>query len=78
MQKFVMPDGRITQGTTTIELDAELQMATGTLSVKSWPNHTPIGSNSRKVNGFSISDSHLSELSDYGSYDGAERRKRLN
>ena len=25
-----------------------------------------------------IPDSHLSENSDYGSYDGAERRKRLN
>ena len=36
------------------------------------------GSNSRKVNGFVILDSHLSEISDYGSYDGAERRKRLN
>ena len=36
------------------------------------------GSNSRKVNGFFIPDSHLSENSDYGSYDGAERRKRFN
>ena len=36
------------------------------------------GSNYRKVNGFFIPDSHLSEISDYVSYDGAKRRKRLH
>ena len=32
----------------------------------------------QKVNGFSSRTSHLSENSDHGSYDGTERRKRLN
>ena len=35
------------------------------------------GSNSRKVNGFFIPDSHLSKNSDYGSYDGAEKTEAV-
>ena len=37
-------------------------------------NFKSAGSSSRKVNVFFIPDPYLSEISDYGSYDGTERR----
>jgi hypothetical protein len=36
------------------------------------------GSNTRKANGFFIPGSHLSEISDYGSYEGVERESRMD